>query len=125
MLLEEHGCHTDQNRQNHCGRENKLLPAQRVAVVYGDTDGDRVKHMNARAYIGGGVGCIQRSYNIDQNIVAAQGIQIRAEILTVRPDRINDQANCHSRKQVSAAAVKIASGCKEEVPHRYCNEGEP
>ena len=94
-------------------------------MVNGDTDGDGVKYMNARAHIGGGVGCIQHSYNIDQNIVAAQGIQVRTEILTVRPDRINDQANCHSREQVSAAAVKIASGCKEEVRYCYRNESKP
>lgn len=94
-------------------------------MVDGDADRYRVEDVDARADVGVGVCGVEASYHVDEDVVPAERIEVGTQILSVRPDRVDDEADGHSGKEVGAAAVEVGSGSEEEVSQCDRDEGEP
>lgn len=126
VLLEGHGAHADQNRENR-GRplhETAMLRCRDVPRAEdGDGDTDRIIAVNAREDVRAGVGAVEPGDDPGEDVL--RRVEDRAEIRAVREDRADDQADGHAAEQEGAEAVEIIPVLKHEVQDGDGDIGEP
>ena len=67
MLFQKQRGSNDQNTQDQGSPDNDRMLPERFTFCHGCMDGNGIKHMNARKYIGRGIGKIQ--YHICEDVV--------------------------------------------------------
>ncbi len=95
------------------------------AFVYCDTGTNGVKGMDTWADIGAGVRAVQPSHDSGKDIASSECVKIRAKVMSVWPDCINSQADCHTNKQKRGDPVKFCPVFEKEIGDCYKNIGEP
>ena len=126
VLLEGHGTHADQDRENRGCPLHEMAMLRRGDVLRaedGDGDADRVIAVNAWEDVRAGVGAVEPGDDPRENIL--RRVEDRAKIRTVREDRADDQADGHAAEQEGTEAVEIIPVLKHEVQDRDGDVREP
>ncbi len=100
VLLEGHGAHADQDRENRGGslHQSAMFRCRDVLrAKNGDGDADRVIAVNAREDVRAGVGAIEPGDDPREDVL--RRVDDGPEIRAIREDRADDQADRHAAEQ--------------------------
>ena len=126
VLLEGHGAHADQDREDRGGslHQSAMLRCRDVLrAKNGDGDADRVIAVNAREDVRAGVGTIEPGDDPREDVL--RRVEDGPEIRAIREDRADDQADGHAAEQEGTEAVEIIPVLKHEVQDRDGDVREP
>jgi len=81
--------------------------------------------MNARAYVGGGIGLVQGCHQVKENIVPPQIRKNGTQSHAVRKDGGDEQKDRHAGNQYAAEAVVFGFVPENKVKNGYRNKRKP
>ena len=79
--------------------------------------------MNAGPDVGGRIRSVERKHPGVEKVLASG--KIRTKVLTVRPERRDDQEDRHSRYEESKYPPVFVLGREQEIEHRHKNVRKP
>lgn len=123
MLFDKHGRQDDRHTQNQGAGADTLILFQPCALHYRKMASQRVIHMDAGPEVRRGVSLVKYGNHSCEYIISRH--DNGTKIVSVWPERADNQENCHSGKQECTDSEVVVPVLKEKVENDHRHIGKP